>query len=254
MPAVKFRLGLPQYRAGGKCPICKEESDRMGDHSLNCSRGGGEMTARDILHATAASALLNPSREEQGIIPGCGERPADVYIPGWKTGRDTAYDVTVINCLRRDLIKKVAESPKYALEFSKRQKNQKYLIPCEEGDVVFVPLPIEVFGGWEDKAEREISSLTKALARQQGQEEGQVKRHTFQRLAVALQRANAGMWTAKDPLPVPSEVSGSPKRPPQLRLQFQQGQLHHVSPVHLLDQLLAVQSHSLVQPPRSPVS
>ena len=90
------------------------------------------------------------------------------------------------------------------------QEAEKYLIPCEEGDVVFVPLPIEVFGGWEDEAEREICSLTKALTRQQGQEEGQVKRHTFQRLAVALQRANAGMWTAKDPLPVPSEVSGSP--------------------------------------------
>ena len=99
---------------------------------------------------------------------------------GWKTGRDVAYDVMVINCLRQYLIKRVAESPKYALEFSKRQKNQKYLIPCEEGDVVFVPLPIEVFGGWEDEAEREISSLTKALARQQGQEESQVKRHTFQ--------------------------------------------------------------------------
>ena len=215
IPLVKFRLGMNQYRSEGKCPVCNDTSDARGDHSLNCRRGGGEMTARhhhlrNILHATAAAAHLNPSKEEQGIIPNCGDRPADVYIPGWKAGRDVTYDVTVINNLRKDLVNRVVENPRHALEFAKREKNRKYQMLCEQEAVFFVPLPVKVFGGWEDDAVKEIGSITNALARQQGMEEAQVRCHTFQRLSIALQKANAGMWTAKDPVPVPAEVSGDP--------------------------------------------
>ena len=215
IPPVKFRLGMPIYRTVGPCPSCDDVSDIMGDHALNCKRGGGERTARhnhlrDILTALATAAHLNPQHEEQNLIPGSGRRPADVMIPQWQGGKDVAYDVTVINNLRQDLAVRQVEDPRNALEKARRTKNDNYLQDCLKEDIAFVPLPVEVTGAWEDRAVKEVDKIARALAKQQGQEEAQIRSHTFQRLSVALHKANAAIWLAECPDRTSPEVDGSP--------------------------------------------
>ena len=143
------------------------------------------------------------------MIPGTADRPADVFLPSWKQGRDTAYDVTVVNSLRKDRVGPTALDHNYTLEMAKREKYRRYGPPCEQENVVFIPLPAEVLGGWEDTAAKEIGLIGKALERQTGQEEGQGVRHLFQRLSIAIQKANATMWIGGEPDPAEDSVTGA---------------------------------------------
>ena len=44
------------------------------------------------------------------LLPGEVGRPADVLIPGWSSGKDVAYDVTVINPLQDSEVNQAAAS------------------------------------------------------------------------------------------------------------------------------------------------
>ena len=46
---------------------------------------------------TAKQAALSPAKEERALLPGSEGKPADIYIPGWVSGRDAALDVTVVS-------------------------------------------------------------------------------------------------------------------------------------------------------------
>ena len=54
---------------------------------------------RDILYSTFAQAMLAPRKEERALLPGHKARPADILLPGWMGGKDTAMDITVVNPL-----------------------------------------------------------------------------------------------------------------------------------------------------------
>ena len=52
---------------------------------------------RDHFYHVAASCNLAPRKEENALLPDTNARPADVLIPHWTDGRDTALDVTVVS-------------------------------------------------------------------------------------------------------------------------------------------------------------
>ena len=120
--------------------------------------------------------------------------------PGLGSQAEAAY------CVHR--LAATARDPKHTLEAAKKDKLRRYQAMCLTEGIVFVPLPAEVLGGWEDNAVKEISSIAAALGRQTGQEEGQAVRHLFQRLSIAIMKANASMWIAGEPDPVRDEISG----------------------------------------------
>ena len=55
------------------------------------------------------------------LLPGEVGRPADVLIPGWSSGKDVAYDVTVINPLQDSEVNQTA----HALSVAQRRKLDK---------------------------------------------------------------------------------------------------------------------------------
>ena len=71
----------------------------MANHSLWCGKSGERIAWHSAqcgeLHSTAAAASLGPSKEIRFLLLGTDRRPADVYLPYWSGGRDTAWDVTV---------------------------------------------------------------------------------------------------------------------------------------------------------------
>ena len=61
--------------------------------------------------------------------------------------------------------------------------------------IVFLPLAAELFGGWHEVAEAQVRKLAEALARHNGQEEGEAK----SRLRVLLKQGNAAMMANRIP-------------------------------------------------------
>ena len=81
-----------------------------------CCGSAGERVSRhnalrDALYSAAVSASLGPSREGRFLLPGDDRRPADVLVPHWTGGQDTAWDVTVIHPLQAATVAGAAASP-----------------------------------------------------------------------------------------------------------------------------------------------
>ena len=201
--ALKYRLGVPLYGSDGDCPACHQPSDQMGDHALSCAQYGDRIARhnllRDIIFETAASAALAPSREGRHLLPGRAARPADVLLPRWSDGKDTALDVTVTSSLASSHVVGAAANAGSALEKAYDRKVQGAAEACRQQGLAFVPLALEALGGFHRVTVRQVKMLATALARHTGQEEGEATRHLFQRLSLGLMRGNAALLVSRGP-------------------------------------------------------
>ena len=210
---VSYRLGIPVYDVAAACPACRRESSKSGDHAISCGTDGERISRhnqlRDALFATASTAALSPAREERALLPGDSRRPADVFLPHWSGGRDTALDVTVINPMRLDLIEREAEFPGFALGHAHDRKVSQVGEACEREGIVFIPVVFETFGGMSQAAVKVVRRLGAALAGRSGRDEGEVIGHLFQRLSVLLQKGNAALLSNREPRDIPVELDGA---------------------------------------------
>ena len=126
-----------------------------------------------------SNATDTPTREDRALLPGTDARPADVLIPRWTHGKDTALDVTVVNPLKAQLVAQAATTAGHALTHAYNRKMAGAGAACQREGMVFIPLPAEALGGWHEQAVLQVWKLGSALARQTGQEESVAIRHLF---------------------------------------------------------------------------
>ena len=197
--AVKYRLGLPLYTKAGQCPACSSHSDCLGDHVMCCGRKGEKIACHnplhELLHTTAVSAALGPTKEGMFVLPGDDRRPADILIPHWTGGRDTALDVTVVNPLQVATGAGAATNPGWALTYAFDKKMRGAAEDCRKQGITFVPLAAESLGGWHKVAVQQVQKLAAALARHTGQEAEEAQRQLFQKLCVLLVKGNCALFT-----------------------------------------------------------
>ena len=200
---LKYRLGCPVYSTEAPCPACKQPSDVMGDHALGCGSAGERIMRhnlmRDVLYQTAAAAMLGPVKEGRFLLPGRDARPADLLIPRWSGGQDAALDVTVVSALQAAMVAGSATTDGYAVTKAFERKIAKAGEACRAEGISFVPLAADTLGGLHSVAVQQVKKLGAALARHQGQEEQEVVRHLFQRLALVLMRGNAQLLVNRMP-------------------------------------------------------
>ena len=80
------------------------------------------------------------------ICPGDDWRPADVLIPHWTGGLDTALDVTVINSLQDATAERKAQEAGFAIAFAHQRKMGGAAEDCQQQGLAFVPLVAESLG------------------------------------------------------------------------------------------------------------
>ena len=153
-------------------------------------------------------AGLGPVKEPDGLLPGSDDRPADVLIPVWSGGRDTALDFTVVNPLQEALVNAASEDGSSAVEHAHQLKLRKYGERCEGEGILFLPMAVDTLGGWHPEALEVITRLGRQLARNVGKLDEEVVRHLRQRLGVLLVRDNVAMLCARTPTFPPAEVDG----------------------------------------------
>ena len=201
--AMRYRLGHPIFSADGPCLACKQPSDRLGDHAMNCAWQGERIARhnwlRDELFNTATAACLAPTREGRALLPGEGGKPADVFLPHWAQGKDAALDVTVVNPLQTAMVNEAAATPGHAMQAAHKRKLDKSWEPCDRQGIVFLPIAVESLGAWHPLAVKEVRKLAGAKARHTGEEESVEVARLFQKLSVALMRGNAALFNNRAP-------------------------------------------------------
>ena len=212
--AIRFRLGLRVFETEGDCPMprCTIHSDAYGDHAISCAINGERIAKhnhlRDAIYGTAVQARLSPAKEPSGLLPGTDERPADVLLPHWTEGRDTALDITVINPLQSELVSKVAKEGDAAVQHAYNRKMTHYYDRCATEGITFIPLAVDVMGGWHKVALATLTRLGRQVARTVGKEEADAVRQLRQRLSVLLMRDNMAMLSSRAPTYPTAEVDG----------------------------------------------
>ena len=212
VPAVKLRLGMDVFSSDGPCPACSSHSDRLGDHALCCATGGSRIgrhnALRDMLHSTAVAAGIGATKESQHLLPDSGRKPADIFLPYWTGGKDTALDVTVVHPLQSSMVARAATTPGHGAQEAFSRKWKAAGDKCLKEGIVFVPLALESLGGWHEAAVMELKKLGSALARHSGAEESTAISHLFQRLSILLVKGNSALVMNRVPDNVHSAVDG----------------------------------------------
>lgn len=190
--AVRMRLFVDVYNKEQTCTFCKDGSvvDMKGIHSISCS-GGWDRTARhniirDILGYLCQQAGWAPQMEKKYLLRGCGDKPADIFLPSLRAGRGLAIDVTVSNPLRYSAAEGLS-----AAELAAEQKRQKYRERCAAEGIDFIAFSIESFGCLNEDGEKFLSDLCKRLAAKQGISLGVMMSEVRRKLSLALVRSVA---------------------------------------------------------------
>ena len=200
-----FRLGLPLLTASEcRAPNCDQQQDSYGDHAMHCRDDHGIKISRhdrirDRIFQEAQRASLNPIKEVPGLIPGTLSRPGDIGFESWIDGRKMAFDVSVVSPTQDAILHRAAEAPASAIEMRKTSKNRTHFENCRGQGIIFKPLVVETFGGWDAEAVTYLKQLGRHSARRWGKLDSMEIKHFFQRLSIALQRGNASLLLDRDP-------------------------------------------------------
>eukprot|EP00731_Ephydatia_muelleri_P033774 Em0037g38a len=176
-----------------KCPLCSSALDPDCHHALTC-RFGGDIIARhnklrDCFANLCSKACSSPQLENG---PGLDfSRPADVLVPNWSLSNPAAFDLNIIHPLNTDLILEASLASGNSAEFGEIGKHTKNDQMCRRLGWTFIPLVVEVNGGWGCEAQGCFSRLSKRLAMQVGVCEPEALSQMYCLLGVTLMRQNA---------------------------------------------------------------
>jgi hypothetical protein len=134
----------------------------LGIHFISCAYGGERIAKHQHFHNTVFNAVvqanIGPVREADGLLPGSNDRPADVLLRYWHQDRDAAINVTVVNPLCATLVDRVANDGDAGVAQAHMAKVVKYWTRCQAQGLAFLPMAVDVFGGWHREG---LATLTK---------------------------------------------------------------------------------------------
>lgn len=179
IPSSLYRLGLrwwlgcPLLEAVDgdlKCPGCGMTVDVFGDHLLCCKRN-------NFLHRHTAlqeglAVLLTESGQsftKEVAIPHCPDgqlRPADILLPGWDNGTDTALDVTLVHGWQASMQSSNVSRERWRsfLRVKERLKHQRYDAACKRAQWSFKALAMGTWGGMGPEGARVFHRILKRAA------------------------------------------------------------------------------------------
>ena len=214
-------LRIPFAEQDVQCPCGDGVLDRFGDHALVCSCRGDRARRhnllRNLVYFAASAANLCPELERPGLLPQrpllgssyengstlsahpsdpSSRRPADVYIPRWRSGPPVTWDFAATSGLRLEAVSDSARDPGAVLKQYEDFKcsHLDTRAQCREQGITFIPMIVEaVGGGWREAAKGVWWKLAKtsALAFGELQTNHLASLLLRQRLSMTLHRKNA---------------------------------------------------------------
>ena len=130
-------------------------------------------------------------------------RPADIYIPNFFAGQQTALDFGVTSGLRSDLLQFSSENNRFATEeYSEFKKNNLDTEQnCKNMDIKFIPMVMEgSAGSWGVEAELVWKLIIISTASLTKEPISLVSNHIYQSLSMVLHKADARALLKRTPL------------------------------------------------------
>jgi hypothetical protein len=215
--ASRLRLGL-KVTTANQCRDCKEDMSDYLHHSLGCSStkrttlNHRHNMLRDALLTWCRRLALHTTKEPTNLSDAKGDHPDLMVMVNRPTGDKAIYvDVTIRHPCVPSCVSQGARTALYAARKGEQQKIAKYKTMCADVDADFVPLAVESFGAFGERAVKlckEIAHQAKSDTDPQctwTQREATIG--IFSSLSIALQRGNAAVVKAAGPLfEPPSQV------------------------------------------------
>ena len=179
IPSSLYRLGLrwwlgcPLMEAADgdlKCPGCSAVVDVFGDHLL-CCRRNNFLHRHTALQEGLAVILTEAGQPftKEAVIPHCPDgqlRPADILLPGWDNGQDTALDVTLVHGWQVAMQSTSVTRERWRSFLRKKEqlKHQRYDNACRRAHWSFAALAMGTWGGVGPEGARVFHRILKRAA------------------------------------------------------------------------------------------
>ena len=126
---------------------------RFGHHAAVCSVSGDRRkrhnAVRDCLYNFCSTAAWGPVKEKSFILPGTSEKPADIFLPNFSSGKSFAIDVAGTCPVQQKYVRQASSEQRfacnqYALEIKRANFEQRVR---DEGHD-YLPIIFESFGSF----------------------------------------------------------------------------------------------------------
>ena len=144
------------------CGFCDKVIESNSSHDLDCKKNGvirRHDAIRDCLGSLCKAACIGVKIEQSGLSQKTRERPADIFIPNWKDGKDAWVDVAVINSSCASNLKYSSRTIDYALSKAQKIKEENYKILVSENEAIFIPFILDVNGRLNQLGEEFLARL-----------------------------------------------------------------------------------------------
>ena len=157
--AIAYRLGLPVNLLNqNHCSMlhCSDFMDKFGDHAISWGSGGDRIyrhiALRDSVFKMLRRVGFDASLEKAGLLDHSNERPGDIFIHTYMTGRPAALDITVSSVVQSSSLPKASQNTGFVVRAAEARKDKKFYEKYASEGIDFIPLAVESLGGWGESA------------------------------------------------------------------------------------------------------
>jgi len=202
---IKWWCGMDVFGSVFACPGCGAAMDKAGYHALTCRRMGGfgvrHNALRELFLHFLSQADIPAEREAPSLLPGTAARPADIFVPNFAGNKPACLDFAVTHTLQPNILQCASVcGGAAAAQYEVAVKENKFGAQCEAAGLILVPMVVEVFGRWGERAQEGFALVAKACASRASEKVRAAGGHIRRSLSVGLQRLNARILLAhRDP-------------------------------------------------------
>lgn len=171
--------------------VCGTQVTRFGLHGLSCQKSAGRYCRHSeinkIIYAALSSIHVPASLEPEGLSRDDGKRPDGVTLIPWSKGRLLVWDSTCTDTFADSYIKRSAKVASSAAELAAHLKHGKHSY-IKSLNYEFLAFAVETMGPFSKEALDFTNTIGSELIKITG--DRRAKDYLFQRLSLAIQRAN----------------------------------------------------------------
>ena len=202
---MKRWLGIAIFENDFLCPVCeKQVMDVFGHHAVVCDCSGDRIkrhnAIRDCFFDACVAAAWGPVKEKPFLISGSSEKPADVFIPNFSSGKGLVID-TAISCpMQQKYVHNSSLIQGFTCnEYAQSIKVKNFGIKVTSEGFEYLPVVLESFGGFSDGVSSLVDRFTCTSSIRFNVNRSLSKKHFYDNISCTLMKHIARSISSRFP-------------------------------------------------------